>query len=378
VVEPFLWGLLPDNHEVLRRWGALFGVSPRHAFKLIAHVGEDCAGAVQFVAPERVETMAGSATGRQQLQWLTAAELEARIHVLLHDHSAARAGTDRGRFSLAGAQPKTALYHDPRSDRWAVPAGPTPTTHILKPATGRFDGQAENEHFCLRLARGLGLAAAESTVRYFGEVPVFVTERYDRIRIRNRVLRVHQEDACQALACMPQQKYQNEGGPAAKHVVDLVRLHSTSRDDDVARFVAAMLFHWLILGTDAHAKNWSLLLAGNRNVRLAPLYDVASALPYPQQLPPRRLNMAMKIGGEYRVRAIGGSSWRKAASEWRCDGEALRARMADLAIRMPDTAVSVGVQMQAEGIDHPVLQRLIAALVERAKQAEALAGRVWR
>ena len=56
-VEAFLWGLLPDNEQVLARWAAKFQVSARNVFALISHVGEDCAGAVQFVTPERLEAI---------------------------------------------------------------------------------------------------------------------------------------------------------------------------------------------------------------------------------------------------------------------------------------------------------------------------------
>lgn len=43
-IDPFLWGLLPDNEMVLDRWAQKFHVSARNAFSLIAAVGEDCPG----------------------------------------------------------------------------------------------------------------------------------------------------------------------------------------------------------------------------------------------------------------------------------------------------------------------------------------------
>ena len=49
LIHAYLWGLLPDNEFVLTRWSQRFQVSTRNAFALLAHVGEDCAGAVQFV-----------------------------------------------------------------------------------------------------------------------------------------------------------------------------------------------------------------------------------------------------------------------------------------------------------------------------------------
>src|SRR6185295_3454712 len=133
-----------DNAHILDRWGRRFRVSPRNAFALLAHVGEECAGAVQFVRPERVKALRGRA--RKSVQWLDTADVAERLHALRVDQSAWRQPGDTGQFSLAGAQPKTALLLE--KGRWGVPSGRTPTTHILKPPTGGFHGHAENERFC--------------------------------------------------------------------------------------------------------------------------------------------------------------------------------------------------------------------------------------
>jgi len=153
VVQAFLWGLLPDNERVLDRWAAKFHVSARNVFALISHVGEDCAGAVQFVVPERLDAIRGGK--EDKVEWLDEADIAKRLETLRADHAAWRLPRDTGQFSLAGAQPKTALLF--QNDRWGIPAGRIPTTHILKPSTGQFDGHAENEHICLMLARELGL-----------------------------------------------------------------------------------------------------------------------------------------------------------------------------------------------------------------------------
>src|ERR1700675_280236 len=199
VVEAFLWGLLPDNERVLSRWAAKFQVSARNVFALISHVGEDCAGAVQFVTPERLEAIR-SGKG-DKVEWLDESELAKRLQMLREDHAAWRLPRDTGQFSLAGAQPKTALLL--QNERWGIPSGRIPTTHILKPPTGHFDGHAENEHFCLMLARNLGLPAAQSKVMRFENEIAIVIERYDRQHKGNQILRVHQEDTCQALGIMP-------------------------------------------------------------------------------------------------------------------------------------------------------------------------------
>ncbi|MEP2544108.1 MAG: HipA N-terminal domain-containing protein, partial [Alphaproteobacteria bacterium] len=178
VIEAFLWGLLPDNDRVLDRWARWFQVSARNAFALLSHVGEDCAGAVQFVPPARVDACTNAAP--EPVTWLSEGEVADRLRALREDHAAWRAPRDTGQFSLAGAQPKTALLFD--GGRWGIPSGRTPTTHILKPPTGEFDGHAENEHFCLKLARRLGLPTASTRVTRFGNETAIVVERYDRRR----------------------------------------------------------------------------------------------------------------------------------------------------------------------------------------------------
>ena len=125
------------------------------------------------------------------------------------------------------------------------------------------------------------------------------------------VARLHQEDFCQALSVHPAIKYQTDGGPGAKQIVEVIRTNVSSHalaanspkfsfaaEHDVSKFIDALIFNWLIGGTDAHAKNYSLLIGGGGMVRLAPLYDIASILAYPD-IDPRKAKLAMKIGDRY-------------------------------------------------------------------------------
>ncbi len=308
VIQAFLWGLLPDNAHVLDRWARKFQISARNVFALISHVGEDCAGAVQFVRHDRLEALKSGKDDK--VEWLDEPAIAQRLQTLREDHAAWRLPRDTGQFSLAGAQPKTALLL--QKGRWGVPSGRIPTTHILKPPTGHFDGHAENEHLCLLLARHLGLPVADTKVMRFEKEIAIVIERYDRQIVGNDIVRIHQEDICQARGIMPTKKYQNEGGPNPSDIVDLLRTYSTDREADVDTFVDALAFNWLIAGTDAHAKNYSLLLAEGPTVRLAPLYDIASILPY-DAVAVQKIKLAMKIGGDYKLSQIGPRQWQQFA-----------------------------------------------------------------
>jgi serine/threonine-protein kinase HipA len=370
-VQAFLWGLLPDNELVLSRWATKFQVSARNAFALISHVGEDCAGAVQFVTPERLEALR---SGKEdKVEWLGEPDIAKRLQMLRDDHAAWRLPRDTGQFSLAGAQPKTALLL--QNKRWGIPCGRIPTTHILKPPTGHFDGHSENEHFCLMLARNLGLPAAQSRVMRFEKEIAIVIERYDRQHKGNEIARIHQEDICQALGTMPTKKYQNDGGPSPADIVELLRTSSTDCEADVNTFVDAIGFNWLIAGTDAHAKNYSLLLGGGPQVRLAPLYDVASILPY-DEVDAQKLKLAMKVGGEYRLSRIGLRQWQKFARETRFNADELVGRLRSMAKQLPDEADDARRRAQAEGLDKAIIDRLAMRLIERAGECErALAGK---
>ncbi len=366
-VEAFLWGLLPDSEAVIDRWARRFHVSPRNPFALIGAVGEDCAGAVQFVRPDRLDALQAGTT--DAVEWLDEGGIAERLRALREDHAAWRQARDTGQFSLAGAQPKTALIF--ADGRWGVPSGRLPTTHILKPPTGEFDGHAENEHFCLTMARRLGLPTARSEVSLFENEIAIVIERYDRLLIGDRIARVHQEDFCQALARLPWEKYENEGGPNVRASIDLLADQSSDPSTDIATFVDAILLNWIIAGTDAHAKNYSVLISGGGRVRLAPLYDVASALPY-DGLDFQKLKLAMKFGGEYRLRDIGARHVARLAKEARLDPAKLVTHARDLALQTPNIAAQVGIELNEAGLAHPIIPRLIGTVTARAQRLAGL------
>ena len=264
VVRPFLWGLLPDNERVLERWARDYQVSAGNPFALLRHVGEDCAGAAQFVMPERVEAALGGDGG---VKWLGEDDVAERLRRTLRADPTSWHVHNSGQFSLAGAQAKTALYLDPGTRRWGYLWGTAPTTHILKPAVAGLDEHDLTEHLCLAAANLAGLPAARSGVVTFEHERAIVVERYDRLprSAGEPIRRVHQEDICQALGLAPTAKYQNEGGPSPEQIVELLRREIRpvrTAEAHVARFVDALAFSLIIAGTDVHAKNYSLFVAG--------------------------------------------------------------------------------------------------------------------
>lgn len=376
-VRNFLWGLLPDNERTLEVWARQFHVSARDPAALLAHVGEDCAGAVQFVREERLDEVLASGSRPAEIIWLDDAGLEERVRHLARDAGAARESAAEGQFSLSGAQAKTALHFDSRRKRWGIPRGRLPTTHILKPASGDYDGFAENEHFCLALAARVGLAAARTQWLPLGGIPTLVAERYDRIQIDGRWHRIHQEDCCQAVGVDPGSKYENEGGPGFARIMTLLEGgDEPSLDRDRLMKTACLVY--LLAATDAHAKNFSLLYSRGENrpsMRLAPLYDIASTWPYPRRIPPQKMKLAMRIGRHYRMREIQPPHFEELAKACRYPADGLMAALQDLAQRLPDESVGLLKEIEVKGMVRSVLARLRDGLAAQCKATIRLIGK---
>lgn len=368
-IRAYMEGLLPDSETVLRAWGREFGVSAGNPFALLSHVGEDVAGAAQFVRPER---RAALAADDGSVKWLSEPRVAERLERLARDRTSWRLMGDAGYFSLAGAQPKTALLWDGR--RWGLPSGAVPTTHVLKPPAMELEGLAENEHLCLRLAGRLGLPAVNSEVRDFGGQVAIVVERYDRQREDGEVLRIHQEDFCQALAVSPRSKYQSEGGPSAAALIRVLRENSSDPEADVDTLVASLGVHWALGAPDAHAKNYSILIAPGGQVRLAPLYDVISVLPYPERYFPRKVRLATEVGGEYRLWYIRRRHWDRFAAENDLNPDRLRERLRDVVGELADAVGGVVDDAIAEGLSEEFTTRYGDVVTDNARRCLEFLG----
>jgi serine/threonine-protein kinase HipA len=372
-VWPYLWNLLPENPNVLQRWAQQYHASAGNPFKLLAHVGADVPGAAQFILPERLTEI--QLEQHPTIQWISVDELRERLAQLRADISAVRRPGDIGKMSLPGAQAKTAFYWDRQTNRWGVPGGRTPTTHIIKPCVPGFDGLVENEHLCQDVAARLGIPAARSSVLMLDQ-PYIVVERYDRLPPSPRTRfprRIHQEDMCQALGLMPTRKYQEDGGPDISQIATLIRRVSADPDADVERFLKANMFNWLIGGTDGHAKNYSFLIDAGDEVRLAPLYDLSSQLPYPDLIAQR---VAMKIGDHYDIARVTPTDWRNLARSCLVNDQRVITLLTEMARALPDAVSAAHARARTDGLSEtvvvPLVDRLIAHAGERLESITAV------
>ena len=299
-VIAFFDNLLPDNADVRRRVAEKTGAAGNDPHSLLAAIGRDCAGALQFL-PSGSPPPPSEISGRK----VTDAEISATIANL------ARAplglgDDDEFRISIAGAQEKTGLLYWKK--HWHLPHGTTPTTHILKPQLGMLPNginmsrSVENEHFCLTLANAIGIPAAKTEVVDFDRRRVLVVERFDRLWTRDkRLLRIPQEDCCQALSVPSSRKYQSDGGPGVRQVAELLK-GSDRPEEDRRIFMKAQVLFWLLGATDGHAKNFSIRLSPGGRFRLTPLYDIMSAQPAHDagQIRNNQFKLAMSMGDNRR------------------------------------------------------------------------------
>ena len=364
-VANFLWGLLPENPAVLAAWGKKFQVSSNNPFALLSHVGEDCAGAIQFRQP-------GAGKRESGITWIPEQELETRVANLRANHGHTRKFTDQGNFSLAGTQPKLALHRDPATGRWGVPFGKNPTTHILKPTTGQWENLAENEYFCGKLAAKIGLPSAKSELLNLSSGTVICSERYDRRLTGTGFVRLHQEDFCQAIGFHPGRKYQNERGPGPGKILAVIRKHCVNPEIDAGTFVGALIFNWIILGTDGHAKNYGIFHEKGPSVRVTPLYDLTSALPYPDQFPPDKAKLAMRVGGQYQCAKIQWREWEKFGNDNGVPD--IHARITKMAEKFEGACEETLREMRAQGFETPLIVELSRTITARAKSVLQMTG----
>lgn len=296
---PYLFGLLPDSERQRSAIAREFGIRPNNAIAMLEHIGLDCPGGVQFFPMLQNGDRSIADPRPATYKPLSNHQIALRLKSVRDDNDATWLGKNES-WSLGGNQGKFALaWHN---GSWNSALGSAPTTHIFKYGVAGYKLQALNEYVCMRTAELLEIPVAQVFYQLFEDEPALIVKRFDRTTdTRENVSRLHQEDLCQALGKMPYEKYASDGGPSAADILALLASLPYA-DFNVPSFIRMLFFNVLIGGTDAHAKNYSLLLSGN-GALLAPMYDVASGLPY--ELLRRHGKLAMGVGGENRMGRIG-------------------------------------------------------------------------
>jgi len=306
-VRHYFDNLLPDSEPIRQRLASRFKTSSTQAFDLLQAIGRDCVGAVQLLGedevPVDVQKIEGMPLSEEDVERLLLQTTGVGPFGAVHDE-------DELRISLAGAQEKTALlWHQ---GQWLRPHGATPTTHILKLPLGLvghrkadFGTSVENEWLCLNLLAEYGLPVPRCAILRFGTQKVLAVERFDRqFHSSGRwLMRLPQEDFCQALGLPSHLKYENDGGPG---LVDLAQVLSRSEraHEDLSTLLMSQILFWALAAPDGHAKNFSIQLLAQGRYRMTPLYDVMSIWPVegagPNQFSRHKTKLAMALMGKNR------------------------------------------------------------------------------
>ncbi len=260
--------LLPEG-EVRRYCETVLRLPPGDDFALLAALGGECAGAISL------HPLPAEDTPDPGYRDLNSHELKQLLEEPFVFQPISLEPPGRLRLSLAGAQDKLPVLF--RDGKVSLPCNGAPSSHLLKPRNPRFPGLVENELFCLRLARQVGIPAAEAEYLSVGEGALLI-RRYDRDQHGDELVRLHQEDCCQALGYPQSRKYQQQGGPGFKELFGLL---NRSRQPILERrkLLRLALFNLLIENCDAHGKNFSLLYSGT-SFTLAPAYDLVCTTVY--------------------------------------------------------------------------------------------------
>lgn len=362
----FLWGLLPDNAEALRAMAAEAGTSANSVFGLLSYHGRDVAGALQLLPPGENPSDAVKKSVHSVSERLSEEQIETLLRQTL-DRYNGRANTRLGesgfKFSIAGAQPKIALTAD-ENECFLPPSKDFATTHIIKPndpsSTSFVDEMDKLEVMCLAAANEIGLPAAEAYLweAPSGDMTAIVSQRYDRaMNADGTIDRLHQEDMCQALSVMPEKKYQHEyGGPGLAEINRLLKSRLMSEYSQVnIDFFKAVVFNVGIVGTDAHAKNYSLMI-GSEGVTIAPLYDSISAAAH--VIDSQKVSFPMKINDTYDMASITPTGLVAAGTKIGIDRDQAETAVNHILSSIPDAIASVATEMREEDLGERVLEGL--------------------
>ncbi|PCI02114.1 MAG: protein HipA [Zetaproteobacteria bacterium] len=299
LARPFFSNLLPES-EVRKAIARQLGVSEGNDFALLESIGGECAGAVSLLPNGKTWSRDG------EYKKLDDDALNALVEQM--PQRPMLVGEGDYRLSLAGAQNKLPVLFE--QGIISMPMGFKPSSHILKPPIQNFPDTVENEIFCMRLARKIDLNVPD-VLLLPKEKPLYLIARYDRILSdHGELVRLHQEDFCQAMGIAPDMKYENEGGPSLQACFQLVREHSVSPIADVKALLQWVIFNYITGNADAHGKNLSFLFDA-RGPQLAPFYDLLCTVIYPGL----SRKSAMKIGGEYRPDWVAERHWQQFAED---------------------------------------------------------------
>ncbi len=289
VSTAFFENLLPEsNARSILAFNHRF--DKKDTFAFLEYFGEDCAGALSIIpeneepdfSPGQYENIDSALNNA-----LDKIKADPEKHQLYPEMK-------KVRLSIAGAQDKLPVCMKDGHFYLPLNSG-SATTHILKPASPYYPAIQRNEAFCMDLAGCVGLQVPPSRLIKLGGHELFAIQRYDRKKVADRILRVHQEDFCQAMGIPVDRKYQEKGGPGFVQCRELIDEYLSDQGVEIRmNMISIMVFNYLIGNHDAHGKNYSII--HGQKIEMAPFYDLVSTQVYPNL----ETKFAMAIGQTFR------------------------------------------------------------------------------
>ena len=355
VVRPFFENLLPEG-EIRSAIAHLKQVSEKNTLGLLEEIGGDCAGAISLLLPE------SAPPGSGDYDPLPDKQLNEMLHSL--EKRPLITADNELRLSLAGAQQKLPVLL--KDGAFFLGRGNAPSSHILKPNIAGFANTTANEMFCMTLADKAGLPVPKASLHRQPET-VYLVERYDRVKVGERLTRLHQIDFCQALNLPSSKKYEKEGGPSLNDCFAILRNYCREPAKDVQNLISWTIFNYLIGNSDAHGKNLSLLMIP-AGVELAPFYDLLCTAVYPGLTH----NLAFKIGGDNRPEWIQLRHWEKLADAAGVNKRYIASVCIELASRLPSIALDVEKSINFSNEEKILVEGILKTIADRSARLQRI------
>ena len=345
----FLDNLLPDNPNVRQAMREHLNASSAGVFDLLDRV--DATGGLVFsLSPE-------PPIPSPTLRLIADSQIANEIDRIERTRNYWWDEDSHCRFSLGGAQGKFTLS---RVDgKWYWPDMMLPSTHIVKPKPHDLPEATKVELATMRLSELCGIdtpARGEITAQ---RKTAYIVERFDRRLEEGRIVRLRQEDFLQALGLPTRDKYD----PSADDCLDLLQRIDASGSLSY-RWLERLAFNMSSANSDAHAKNYSLILDPASGIRLSPQYDAVATRYWPEF----NWELAMPLNKDHAfAEHTTPQDWEDLATRHGLDGS----RVADMARRMAGKVLA-GISESCEGLDSRMADRLNACWMKANESIEPI------
>jgi len=330
-------------------------ISVDNDFELLRAIGGECAGALSILGDEPQDIA-------PHYRELSNDDLEELLRVR-NPAVVVEEGDNPPRLSLAGAQDKAPVKYE--NGKFYIPLDNALSTHILKYRLRDINHVPAYETITMWTAVELKLDVSEIDYCTHEKESFTLGKRYDRLVTPDGLVRLHQEDFCQASGRSSSSKYEHEGGPTFAECLQLVKEHSTQPLKDIPRLIQWQVFNYLVGNSDAHAKNLSFLYDQDNTTRLSPFYDLIAIHAWPSHV--FNHDLALSIGGVTNINNIKREHWEKLANECNTSFKLFDMAIKDLSGGIIDAFDRARQRFEEAHGEYPAFQQVRQALIKNQR-----------